>query len=41
MNKVLLRVMRFLNKVMGATQSERLYTERLVKSKYVYEFREL
>ena len=38
---ILLKLMRGLNKVFGATQSERLYTERLVKSKYVYEFREL
>lgn len=38
---ILLKLMRGINKVFRATQNERIYTERLVKSKYVYEFREL
>ena len=41
MTNILLKVLRFTNKLMSASQSERIYTERLVKSKYVYEFREI
>ena len=37
---ILLKLMRGINKVFRATQSERIYTERLVKSRFVYEFRD-
>lgn len=41
MKYLLLKAIRILNKAFQATQNERIHTERLVKSKYVYEFREL
>lgn len=42
MAKIILKILRMFNKyVMRATQTEKLFSERLVKSKYVYEYREL
>lgn len=41
MKQTLLKVVRFTNKLIRATQNERIHTERLVKSKYVYNYVEL
>ena len=36
-----LNILRKLNKLMHSTQNERIHSERLVKSKFVYEYIEL
>ncbi len=41
MKQTLLKIVRFTNKVIKATQNERIHTEKLVKSNYVYNYREL
>lgn len=41
MKQTLLKVMRIINKGFMATQNERIHTEKLFKSKYVYEFKQL
>lgn len=41
MKQTMLKIIRIFNDLIGATQNERIHSERLVKSKYVYNFREL